>query len=338
MGRRMVGIIETCVVVALVATLSGSAWGQSELLLKYEPILYLHPRETFLPVNVEAFVASCSLWKDNPHPEPDEEIIPEGDLTLEDLDLGAEQEEYFLKFVQNSLLPTIQLSRPEDVIPRAMRKLMRFLTLQALIEYFITPHKEIIYYARQTEKSGYTILQYWFFYAYNSWAAYKFGANIHEGDWEMITIFIPSGCDEPEYAAYSAHGHSGDEVTMLWEDVPKENGHPIVYVALGSHANFYRAGFFRDVIFFDRTSGQGLHIGPGQDIEWGAPVVLEDDDLPLWASHYAGDWGLDTYIDDNDLLMNGFSGPRGPTFQGDRWHDPVAWAPPPPTLLISGYH
>jgi predicted GH43/DUF377 family glycosyl hydrolase len=42
------------------------------LLAQYEPILYLHPSELFLPMNVEAFVGSCSLWKNNPFPSPDE--------------------------------------------------------------------------------------------------------------------------------------------------------------------------------------------------------------------------------------------------------------------------
>jgi hypothetical protein len=273
-----------------------------DLIAQYEPIVYLHPGETFLPVNV---------------------------VTLEDLDLGAEREDFFLKFVEKSLLPTMKRPDRYDVIPPALRKFMRFLTLQALIEYLVVPDKEMIYYARQTESSGYVVLQYWFFYMYNSWGAYGIGANIHEGDWEMITIFVPRGADEPEYVAYSAHGHRGDEVTMPWEEVPKENGHPIVYVSLGSHANRFQVGIFREVVFFDSTSAEGLHIGPGQHIEWGAVVILRDDDLPLWASDYAGNWGLDTHIDDNELLMNGFSGPRGPVFQGDRWGDPVGWAPPP---------
>ena len=35
------------------------------LLLKYEPILYLHPDENYKPMNTDAFVEHSSLWDDN---------------------------------------------------------------------------------------------------------------------------------------------------------------------------------------------------------------------------------------------------------------------------------
>ena len=307
------------------------------LLAQYEPILYLHPREMFLPMNVEAFVGSCSLWKNNPFPEQDEEKIGDGEVTLDDLDLGADQKDYFLKFVQDSLMPTIQDSSPKDIIPPALRLYMKLLTSQALAEYKDISGEKRIYYARKTEDAGYIVLQYWFFYAYNSWGSYSGfgplsgGANVHEGDWEMISIFLKPGADKPEYAAYSAHHDSGDKVTMLWENVPKdpENGHPIVYVALGSHANYFKSGLIlRELGFVDMTSNKGKHIGPGQDIKWETPFILDDANLPVWISNYAGNWGLDSA-----LPFNGFSGPEGPAFQGDKWEHPVTWETPPETAV-----
>jgi hypothetical protein len=88
-------------------------------------------------------------------------------------------------------------------------------------------------YAHVTSESGLIVVQYWFFYAFNPG-----NLNQHQGDWEMIEIVLDS-TEIPQYAVYSQH-HAGQRAE--WNSVEKGDGtHPRVYVALGSHANYFRS-------------------------------------------------------------------------------------------------
>ncbi len=112
------------------------------------------------------------------------------------------------------------------------------------------------YYGRVKEEKGWIVLQYHYFYAFNEWRRMAGGMNNHEGDWEMVSVFIDTKDSEkeckcgitsiPHYypvgVAYSQH-HHGE--FRFWHDVHKaqlDNGesahNPLVYVALGSHANY----------------------------------------------------------------------------------------------------
>jgi hypothetical protein len=88
------------------------------------------------------------------------------------------------------------------------------------------------------------VLQYWLFYHYNDWK------NSHEADWECVTQFFATRDHrlEPIAAAYSAHLGA---YWRRWPDVRTTVGpdgalHPLVYVARGSHANYFeprRSGY-----------------------------------------------------------------------------------------------
>jgi hypothetical protein len=55
-----------------------------ELLRAFEPIVRFTSGEQFFPMDVEPYVRSCSLWLYHPD-DRDEEVIPEGELTIEKL-------------------------------------------------------------------------------------------------------------------------------------------------------------------------------------------------------------------------------------------------------------
>lgn len=80
-------------------------------------------------------------------------------------------------------------------------------------------------------------LQYWFYYYYNDFPYGPTGGD-HEGDWELAQIKLDPNA-RPVYAVYSHHGQ-GSKCT--WSKLRKVGPRPIVYVALGSHANYFRAG------------------------------------------------------------------------------------------------
>lgn len=112
------------------------------------------------------------------------------------------------------------------------------------------PHQTYVHFAyadSQSRYAGLTAIQYWFIYYYNDWKT------SHAGDWEHIVVFLRESPDNqaadsrPIACAYSAH-HGG--YRLAWEHVERVNDlsepddsdkatHPVVYVANGSHANYF---------------------------------------------------------------------------------------------------
>jgi hypothetical protein len=96
-----------------------------------------------------------------------------------------------------------------------------------------------IVYGRVVEE-GPIWLQYWLFYLANSWH-FAWGG-WHVGDWEMIQLRL-SAAGVPDIAAYAQH-KSGS--IRSWPNVEQLDGHPIVYVALGSHASRFERSILGD--------------------------------------------------------------------------------------------
>jgi hypothetical protein len=126
-------------------------------------------------------------------------------------------------------------------------------------------HPQPVYYGRVTrrqDKDGnrWTSLQYHFFYAFNDWRLAANGINHHEGDWEMVAVYLKN--DEPYAVLFSQHGSGALEP---WKDVYRakdSNGndttHPIIYAALGSHANYSKPEVLRSSSLYHRGLLQRL--------------------------------------------------------------------------------
>lgn len=183
-------------------------------------------------------------------------------------------------------------------------------------------HPPIYYYSAQFNR-GYLVLQYWFFYAYNDWGSGHGGVNDHEGDWEMIALFLRG--EEPAYIAYSAH--TGAPEWHAWGDskVEKSDGtHPLVYVGSGSHANYFDSAGHVHFTFKDFSGGDSeVSIGPGADMPWGEPMDLG---AQLWALNFPGGWGALVKRFGTEALALGTQAPVSPPWQFTRWESPVAWA------------
>jgi hypothetical protein len=99
------------------------------------------------------------------------------------------------------------------------------------------------------------------------------------------------------------------------------------YVTLRQYAEEgYREKAYEQftIPFVDYGRGDGLSVGPGQDMEWDPPRLMNP--LPSWASGYRGLWGL--YTQDP---FEGEDAPAGPLYNRDKtisreWFDPVGWA------------
>jgi hypothetical protein len=370
-----------------------------ELLRKVEPVVHYTKGEQFFPADIEHYVRACSLWE-HPPDGPDELLVRQGELTLEKLIeprpavFGTIR---YLRFVE-----ALNLAEAAQVLAdqrRLRRKIgdyfftgigrlarggflpqltdglfsLSFLlrgrisavnAAAAELDYnaILEEHPKYTYYGRVTRQNGWTILQYWFFFYFNSWRSGFHGVNDHESDWEMATIHLyeNNGQLVPEWVAYASHDFKGDDQRRRWDDHEElkiENGHPVIFAGAGSHSSYFRRGEYQAEVylplpgwfsglirawnklwtetlgqpavdafhipFVDFARGNGLHIGPGEPQTW-SPVLV-DESTP-WVSQYRGLWGL--FARDP---ISGENAPAGPMYNRDgspraSWYDPLGFA------------
>lgn len=154
-------------------------------------------------------------------------------------------------------------------------------------------------------------LQYWLFYRENPQDRGLVRTGRHEGDWELVQVRLDAG-GAP--ASVLASQHSGAEL-CAWSAVERFGSRPVIYAANGSHAGYFAAGT-RDRTWpdpNDEAGGDGLRVVPRVQ-----PVAAR---TPAWMA-WPGRWGASRA----GLVPGESDSPRGPAFQGVRWHDPAAFA------------
>ena len=180
-------------------------------------------------------------------------------------------------------------------------------------------------YAHIFTESSSTVIQYWLFYAFNNGPL-----NEHQGDIEVIMVYLNSG-GTPVEVVLSQH-FAGENAQ--WADVERYGEtHPVVYVALGSHANYFRPYQGKIGIESDNVGDDGLVISP-ENLD----IVLlgEKDNYPLEQSwlDFNGRWG---YWGTDEEAAQGMAGPFGPVFNQDgfKWGNPSQFIDQ--TLLLICY-
>jgi hypothetical protein len=153
-----------------------------------------------------------------------------------------------LKFIFDRIIPELpgvlmdMLSQATETVAR--KSYRQYAEMNA-------EERQPVYYGRvlheHDQADRWTVLQYHFFYAFNDWRLAANGINHHEGDWEMMAVYLKN--DEPYAVLFSQHGSGAME---MWQNVRRmkdtdgnETTHPIVYVALGSHANYSKPEVIR---------------------------------------------------------------------------------------------
>lgn len=274
---------------------------EKALLQRFEPVLRFTRGEQFFPIDVEHYVHQASLWYQRAGNDP-VCVLGVGEVTLDKLsqvDLGLPDAVYFLKFAE-PLNPsalaayrdarrdaprTAQFAPGRGRLARVgyVSRFVEALFSVALLargrvpgdtaaaatlhyERILEETEEYSYHGRVVYDGEWVVVQYWFFYVYNNWRSGFFGANDHEADWEMVSVYLSERDDlplvteamqgnvddfaqfverfQPEWVAYAAHDYEGDDLRRRWDDpeVQKLDEHPIVYVAAGSHASYFRRG------------------------------------------------------------------------------------------------
>ena len=162
------------------------------------------------------------------------------------------------------------------------------------------------------------VVQYWFYYVFNDWN------NTHESDFEFIQLVWKTDSvaealtRNPDVLGYSQHS-SGERAT--WDDgkLQKEDTHPIVYVARGSHANQYRA----DLLVGKGEEGSGFGCDdsrqPMSRLDMEVRLLPDSasgpDDPFAWIT-YEGRWG--------ERRSGELNGPTGPNTKLP-WKEPLTW-------------
>ena len=382
-----------------------------ELLRIFEPQVYYTKGEQFFPTDVDNYVQDCTLWEHHLDGH-DELLVKHGQLTLDKLvepRLAAFGTIHYLRFVEAlNLAEAAQVLADQarlrrrigdyfytgigrlargGFLPRLADGLFSLSFLlrgrisaanaaAAELDYnaILEEHPQYTYYGRVVRQNGWTILQYWFFYCFNSWRSGFHGVNDHESDWEMANIYLYEDAGQlvPEWVAFASHDFKGDDLRRRWDDHDElkiENGHPIIFAGAGSHASYFRRGEYQAEVdpplpgwfsgliktwnkiwtetlgqpavdafhipFVDFARGNGLRIGPGQPLAW-SPVLV--DESTSWVSQYRGLWGL--FARDP---ISGENAPAGPMYNRDgtpraSWYDPLGFAGldkiPPPPQAL----
>jgi hypothetical protein len=141
-------------------------------------------------------------------------------------------------------------------------------------------YKDRIYGHARHDGQGRLWLQYWLFYYYNDFqlVGSLFSGGKHEGDWELVQLRLGAS-EQPEQAVYSQHKTAQSKP---WAGVRKAAESPLVYVARGSHANYFTPGPHWTGVWIDQADGKGPQIAPTLE-------VLGDAE-PAWVL-WPGKWG-----------------------------------------------
>jgi hypothetical protein len=372
-----------------------------ELLRAFEPVVRFTSGEQFFPMDVERYVRACGLWLYHPD-DHDSEEIPEGELTIERLvesraaPLGSV---FYLRFVPplsleasaRALAESQRRRRSEGnlfrtglgrlarggLLPRLLDALFSASLLlrgrvpkataaAAALEYARMQERDerYVYHGRIVRDGGWTVCQYWFFFAYNNWRSGFHGVNDHESDWELVSVYLyeEGGRLVPEWVAYASHDFHGADLRRRWDDrtdlTVAGDTHPVVHAGAGSHAAYFAAGEYQSEVplpvprrlrglldslerFWRRTLGQtdggsplrapffDFARGDGMAIGPGRDrewtPVLVSENTP-WVAAYRGLWGL--YAQDP---ISGENAPAGPMYNRDgsprsSWFDPLGFA------------
>lgn len=258
-----------------------------DLAEEYAPILYFTSGEYAYPVAVDYFIEHSQIYQFF----EESSVLIDSDPTIDSLGQYRDASSYFLDN---------QLGGIEDT-----EILNNYQNDEDALGYTV--------YVSVTEQGGQTIVQYWFFYVFN-----KGELNVHEGDWEVVQVVLSGG--EPTQLMVSQH-HSGQQAT--WDQIEREEMHPKVFVAQGSHAKYLRSFSGKLGLASDYVAADGKVLTP-EDYS----IVLLTNQSWL---EFTGHWGEYESI---EAELRGKVGPFGPKFreQTQMWSQPLSWGSSLPQL------
>ena len=189
----------------------------------------------------------------------------------------------------------------------------------------------VVYGATFRARDGRIALQYWLFYAYNLWSPTVPQTpdfwQAHEGDWEAVTVLLDAK-GRPKSLGLSRHCGGA---TRAWTKAERRGSRPVVYVALGSHANYFQPGrrahdrrcWPKEALAVFRAYNRPLYDFAARGSTVAPQVVRVTATAPAWTA-FPGRFGETQYVHfpNNEPFAFG-AGPRGPAFH-ELWRRPFA--------------
>jgi hypothetical protein len=308
-----VAAVRALVVAVAALALTGAAAAApspGELLSRYRPALSLHPQEPFRPVPVDPFVAASTLEQrvaDGWAPAAQTLPLP----TADPAGCG-----------RTGALPCWRLDVGGCRADGGAASEACYAALQ--------PAAGTAVYGRFLRAPGRLVLQYWLFYVYDFWTALPRSGLVwrsHEGDWEQATLVLTRG-GTPLYAAYGQHCNGA---RASWSRVRKvARTHPLVYVARGSHAGYFRPGIHKhDLACYPQAVRTIFRVNAIAPVDYSAatrplvpPVLRLTSRAPEWSA-FPGAWGERGFFHAPGVSTRAFGyGPYGPAFHSV-WRAPI---------------
>lgn len=320
MRKRLLPLVGAAALLALTILSSSAsaspATPDPQLLATYEPLLQFDPLEQFQPTKVESFITDAAL---------EQQTSPGNwDVVQQHAAPGNLPDSGTWRLNQGACTPDAAIGDLTCYGDSASQGVGGPTT-----------------YGHVVHENGDTILEYWFFY-YDDVYSYTYPASdlfwqAHEGDWEeAMVVLSPDG--QPLSVGYSQHCLGQ---TRGWANTPRfDDTHPIVHVAVGSHANYFSSGTHSintacippAAIAILQAHGLPLPVdyafaGPtaGPPGSGGAvmPIQQIDDSRPGWVQ-FPGYWGEEQYFHAPAPIGTVPLGnsPQGPAFHPE-WTDPL---------------
>jgi hypothetical protein len=302
-------LLRVALVLAATLVFAGNAPAatpDAELLRTYQPVTRFHPTERFEPTLVQSFVADADLerlvggaWVTvDSDPEPGELPGPGTGIW---------------RLNQDSCSPAAPLGG-----------------LFCYAAAWNEGSGGSAVYGRVDRLPEAVVLQYWYFY-YDNTYSYLLPPNdfiwqAHEGDWEVVNIVLSPG-EEPLEVGYSQHCLGQ---RRAWAETPRsDETHPVVYVAAGSHANYFSAGVHPfdvacippQAIAFFQAAGLPLPVDYTGNAEAKAATIHRME--PQQWLEFPGFWGELQYFHGPGVGTVPFgAAPVGPAYHAV-WQDPL---------------
>jgi hypothetical protein len=230
----------------------------AELALRYQPTVLTTVADRFWPVTVSSVLAArsadgtptclvregrCAVRQPTLS-----DLTPDGDAT-ESLDFPAplinDPMSQFLAYARGQGIDDDDAGtwydKPEKLDPWAT---------SAVYFYYAGKVEPNPRYGTQVE--GLLGLQYWFFYPYNYYptvierrlmlssplGALERNTDLHEGDWEHVTVFLDPATMQPRFLYQARHDTEGQLLRWTNSAMRFDGEHPIVQAALGGHPSY----------------------------------------------------------------------------------------------------
>jgi hypothetical protein len=250
----------------------------AQLAAKYAPVLRLTAGERYRPLRLEDYLTKTDLRSGSP---------PRGTLSQ------ARPTLFSLPVTSTLTYLDIRGAQPSA-------RATAYPSIEQQLES-ARPRPTVYFHLAYQPAAGRVAIEYWFLYLYNDFY------DQHEADWEGVTVVLDNGT--PLGATYSQHQ---GRKWVAWSALSTTGGHPIVYVARGSHAEYPKAGSYSIRVCWTL---HGRHCAPSPRVDAasgsGPTIAPAAYDLqPFGGVGYTGSWGSGNYVLGVGLTQDRITDPR----------------------------